>query len=110
MKRIDESEAILRLMKAKIGSRVRVRYLTFTPPSPRALEESQTAQERGLDLQVFVGSLEGVGMNKQGRFFFTLFTPDRDTIEGNGVRRRGNYRSFNPSKGALFGLRVLDRL
>lgn len=112
MKRITQAEAIQRLIDrdARIGSRVRVRYVEGLPVTPRAISEARTQRERGMDLRVFVGTLEAIGINQRGEFYFTLFTPDRDTIEPDGTCRRGNWRSFNPSIGELWGLSVLDRL
>ena len=107
MRRLTEEECIQRLMSAMIGSHVRVRYIPGRPPSARALLESQVANDRGLDIHVFVGSLEAVAINRRGRFYFTLHTVDRNTIDADGNELRGAPRSFNPSLGVLLALRVI---
>lgn len=109
MKRLTQAEAIIRLTApdVKIGSHVRVRYVAGAPAKDRAIDEAETAKERGLDLHVYTGSLEQVGLNKRGQFYFTLFAVDRDTVTPDGAKRRGAFRTFNPSKGELLALRVI---
>ena len=107
MKRIDQIEAINRLMGAQIGSHVRVRYAPGRPPSARAIAEAQIAVDRGLNLLVHTGSLEAIGINKRGQFFFTLLSLDRNHFDEKGQPVRGAYRAFNPSLGELYGLRVI---
>ena len=106
MRRLTEEECMMRLMPAKFGDHIRVRYVPGRPPSARAIEEAQIAVDRGLDLHVFMGSFEDIGLNRKGRFFFTLRVLDRNsTVDGEEVR--GAYRAFNPSLGEVRALRVI---
>lgn len=107
MRRIDQVEAMERLMNAKLGSHIRVRYAPGRPPSTRAIAEAQIAVDRGLNLLVHTGSLESIGLNRRGQFFFTLLSLDRNHFDKDGAPVRGAFRSFSPALGQLFGLRVI---
>lgn len=107
MKRIDQVTAMEKLMGAKIGSHVRVRYIAGRPRSPEAILEAQIAEDRGLHPHIFVGSLEFIGLNRQNEFYFTILSVDRNHFDKDGNPVRGAMRSFNPSLGTLLGLRVI---
>lgn len=101
---LTETETMNRLMAAKMGSTIFVAYEAGNEPTPRAVREAQRAKASGFSRKHFVGKLTAVALNRDGRFYFTIKTEERDD-ETKGTQVA--YRSFNPSVG---GLRVLEIL
>lgn len=94
------------IRQAGVGAQVFVSYEAGRVPTSRAQREARRAVEQGISRRHFVGKVIKFDVNRNGEFYFTILTEERDD------ERRGKenaFRSFNPDLGVVLTLEVLDR-
>lgn len=96
-------EKIIR--QAGIGAQVFVSYVAGANPTERAKREAERAKREGLSSRHFVGRIVKFSWNKNGDFYFTIFTSERDDERRDAENA---FRSFNPGFGVVLTLEVIQ--
>jgi hypothetical protein len=90
------------------GSLLFLSYLAGKEPTERALLEAErTVREEGIAKRHVLGALSQVWESKKGDLCVRVFADTRDTINKDGSKTRGAWRTYNPNLGQLLSLEVI---
>lgn len=109
MKTMNEAEMLEKLAGCGRGTRVFLSYIAGRVNlHPNAQAERERAEDEGLNLRHYTGTLESLRDTSKGQKLLTLWVEERDSHTPEGALVPGNYRAFNPNLGRMLTLEVLD--
>lgn len=107
MEKLTNLEVMNRLENVAPGTTIHVMYRAGrVNRSPHAALERQRAEEEGIPLTQYSGTLESLKVTKKGHFLVTVWVAERDCLEPDGTLTQGNYRAFTASVGDFYQLDV----
>jgi hypothetical protein len=107
---MNTSDMLRALDGCRPGSLLFIAYASASKPTTRALCEAQRARSAGVDARHFFGRLRAVWTTRAGDTVMSVDVMNRDTVDtSTGEVVPGGIRTFNPCRGQLLGLVVLER-